>query len=169
MSRVSQVMGYGLWVMRESGFTLIELMVTVLIVGILASGALPLAQLVVQRAKEQELRTALWKMRDAIDAYKQAVDEGRIARKVDASGYPPNLRVLVDGVEDIKTPQKNKIYFLRRIPREPFAPADVPAADTWGKRSYESPPENPREGEDVFDVYSLAGGVGLNGIPYREW
>jgi general secretion pathway protein G len=153
----------------ERGFTLIELIITVAIVAILASAAMPLSQIAVQRAKEQELRTALRQIREAIDAYKQAADEGRVARAADQAGYPPSLDVLVMGVEDIKNPQKKAIYLLRRLPRDPFAPADLPAGETWGKRSYESPPDAPREGEDVFDVYSMAEGKGINGIPYREW
>ena len=140
------------------GFTLIELIVTVAIVAILASAALPLTQVAVQRGKEQDLRSALRQIRQAIDAYKQAADEGRISRKADESGYPPKLEVLAAGVEDIKSPQKKMIYFLRRVPRDPLAPADLSAADSWGKRSYASPPDDPREGEDVFDVYSMADG-----------
>lgn len=151
------------------GFTLIELIVTVAIVAILASAALPLTQIVVQRGKEQELRTALRHIREAIDAYKQAADDGRVLRAADASGYPPSLDALVAGVDDAKLPVKKSIYFLRRLPRDPFAPDALPAEQTWGKRSYDSPPENPREGKDVFDVYSLSEGKGLNGIPYREW
>jgi len=150
-------------------FTLIELIITVAIVAILASAALPLTQIVVQRGKEQALRTALRQVREAIDAYKQAADEGRVGRRADQSGYPPSLEVLAAGVEDIKSPQKKAIYLLRRLPRDPFAPADLPAAETWGRRSYASPSDDPREGEDVFDVYSMAEGKGLNGVPYREW
>jgi general secretion pathway protein G len=150
-------------------FTLVELIVTVAIVAILASAALPLAQIALQRGKEQEMRTALRQIREAIDAYKQAADDGRVAREADASGYPPSLDALVLGVDDVKLPVKKSIYFLRRLPRDPFAPDNLPAAETWGKRSYESPPDNPREGKDVFDVYSLNEGKGLNGVPYKEW
>jgi general secretion pathway protein G len=151
------------------GFTLIELVITVAIVAILASAAMPLTQIVVQRGKEQELRSALRQIREAIDAYKQAGDEGRIEKKADASGYPPALAVLVEGVEDVKKPDKPRIYFLRRLPRDPFAPDEVKADNTWGLRAYASPPDDPREGDDVFDVYSLTEGEGLNGVPYKEW
>jgi general secretion pathway protein G len=151
------------------GFTLVELIITVAIVAILASAALPLTQIALQRGKEQELRTALRQLREAIDAYKQAADDGRVVRAADASGYPPSLDALVLGVDDAKLPVKKSIYFLRRLPRDPFAPDNLPAAETWGKRSYESPPDSPREGKDVFDVYSLSEGRGLNGVPYREW
>lgn len=156
-------------VLPQQGFTLIELVITVAIVAILASAVLPLSQIAAQRAKEHELRAALRQIRGAIDAYKQYADEGRVARRADQSGYPASLEELFTGIDDIKDPRKRKIYFLRRLPRDPFAPTDLPAAETWGKRSYASPPDTPREGEDVFDVYSLAPGNGLNGIPYREW
>ncbi len=152
------------------GFTLIEMMITVVIVSILALGLVPLGELAVQRSKESDLRTALRQIRTALDAYKKAADEGKIERKADASGYPPSLEALVEGVADQKSPGKKQIYFLRRIPRDPFhGDASTPAARTWGLRSYESPPDNPRSGKDVFDVYSLAEGKGLSGVPYREW
>jgi general secretion pathway protein G len=153
------------------GFTLIELVVTVAIVGVLALGAVPLAELAARRAKEQDLRAALREIRTALDRYKQAVDEGRIARRADESGYPPSLEILAEGVLDAKDPQRRqRIYFLRRVPRDPFFPdATVPAARTWGLRSYASPHDAPAPGSDVFDVYSLAPGAGLNGVPYREW
>ena len=161
--------GRGVTPGRSPGFTLIELVITVAIVAILASAAVPLTQLAVQRGKEQELRGALRQIREAIDTYKQAGEEGRIEKKSDASGYPPALADLVKGIEDIKKPDKPRIYFLRRLPRDPFAADDVKAEDTWGLRAYASPPDDPREGADVFDVYPLAEGKGLNGVPYREW
>jgi general secretion pathway protein G len=152
------------------GFTLIELLVTLAILAVLASAVVPLAEVTVQRTKESELRSALRQIRGALDEYKRAVDEGRIVKKADESGYPPSLDVLVAGVPNEKDPKKAKIYFLRRIPRDPFGTdPSVPPARTWGLRSYASPHDAPAEGNDVFDVYSRAEGKGLNGIPYREW
>jgi general secretion pathway protein G len=145
------------------GFTLVELLVVVMIVALLASIAAPLAELSWQRGKEQELRYALRQIREAIDAYKRASDENRIERKADASGYPPTLAVLVEGVEDKSRPEKPKIFFLRRVPRDPITGED------WGLRSYASTASEPRPGKDVYDVYSRSEEVGLNKVPYREW
>ena len=155
---------------RKQGFTLIEVLITAAIVATLASIALPLSELAAQRTKETELRRALQQIRDALDAYKRAADEGRILRSTDQSGYPPALVALVEGVTDVKSPSHAQIYFLRRIPRDPlYADTNTPAERTWGMRSYESPPTDPKPGKDVFDVYSLSARTGLNGIPYKEW
>jgi len=164
------MIGRGAQATRAGGFTLIELVITVAIIALLASVAMPLNELVVQRAKEQDLRRALREIRDGIDRYKEASDEGRITKRVGESGYPRKLEDLVAGVEDAKSPKQERIYFLRRIPRDPFASDPTLAAvETWGKRSYASPPDDPSEGDDVFDVYSRAQGTGINGRPYREW
>ncbi len=158
---------------RGTGFTLIELMVTLAILALLASVAVPYGQLLYQRQKEAQLREALRQIRGALDAYRQAWREGRVeaVKTEGASGYPPDLDVLWRGISDAtRADASKKIYFLRRLPRDPFYPdASVAAAGTWGLRSYDSPPDVPAPGRDVFDVYSLSPGTGLNGIPYREW
>jgi general secretion pathway protein G len=154
----------------QSGFTFVELAVTLAIMGVLATVAVPMVELVAQRQKERELRTALIQVREAIDAYKRATDQGRIPVKIGDSGYPKTLSDLVDGVVDVKTPQRQKMYFLRRVPRDPMHPDPSAAAvETWGKRSYASPPDAPHEGDDVFDVFSLSSAKGINGIPYKDW
>lgn len=150
------------------GFTLIELVVAVAIVGVLAWMTVPLLEIAAQRQKEAELRLALRQIRGALDAYRQAVLDKRIEAAADASGYPPTLEALVEGVPDITRPDHRPIYFLRRLPRDPFS-GDAEAAVGWGKRSYASPPDTPREGADVFDVHSRSDKVGLNGVRYREW
>lgn len=153
------------------GFTLIEMVVTVAIVGLLASMAFPMAELASKRAREQELHRALREIRDALDAHRKAVEDGRIIQSLAQSGYPATLQALVDGVPDAASPdKKGRIYLLRRIPRDPMCgEAQVSAEATWGKRDYRSSADEPQEGEQVFDVYSLAPGTGLNGIPYRNW
>ena len=148
---------------RGQGFTLIELVITVAIVALLASVALPVSELAVQRTKEQELRRTLRQVRDAIDAYKQASDEGRIRKSIGDSGYPKKLEELAEGIDDQKSPKKEKIYFLRRLPKDPVS------GEEWGLRSYASPADSPREGKDVYDVYSRSDDLGLNKVPYKEW
>lgn len=156
----------GLW---GRGFSLVELLTSLVILGLLASLAMPLAQTTVRREKERELRKALRELRTGIDAYKAATSDGRIAVEADASGYPRNLNVLVAGAPSARKDGLT-LYFLRRIPRDPFHPDQTtPAPETWGQRSSASPPDRPERGDDVFDVYSMSAGMALNGIPYKEW
>jgi len=155
---------------RARGFTLIELVITLAIIALLTTAALPLAQLVAKREKEAELRVALRDIRGALDAYRRAAQTGHIKQEVGSSGFPPDLKSLYIGVEDQGSPDNVKLYFLRRIPRDPFFPdAAAAAEDSWGLRSYKSAPDDPQPGDDVYDVYSLSNGTGLNGVHYREW
>jgi general secretion pathway protein G len=158
------------WMARQGGFTLMELVVTLALLGLLAMLAAPLAEVTVQRSREQALRESLREVRTAIDRYKAAVDSGLIKREAGDSGYPPSLHALVDGVANQKSPNGEKMYFLRRVPRDPFAPDPGLAPEkTWVLRAYASAPDSPSAGADVFDVSTAADGNGLNGVPYREW
>lgn len=155
---------------RQSAFTFVEVMITLAIMAVLAMVSVPMLQFVEQRKREQDLRTALMQIREALDAYKRASDQGRIVVRVGESGYPKSLEQLVEGVDDQRSPAKQKMYFLRRLPADPMSAGVNPKpADTWGLRSYASPPDEPAEGDDVFDVYSRSDKMGLNGVPYREW
>lgn len=154
---------------RHRGFTLIEMLVVVAIVSILATIGLPLTEIAQRRNQEESLRLSLREIRSALDAYKKAMDQGRILRSVGETGYPANLEVLVNGVVDAQSPRGERIYFLRTLPRDPFAPPETPAAETWALRSYDSPPDDPQPGRDVFDVHSKSTALGLNGVAYRLW
>lgn len=146
---------------RQNGLTLVELIVTVAILGILASAALPVARFELKRQKERMLRSELREMRDAIDGYKYAADRGAFLIKIDTFGYPPTLDALVEGVDV----QGKKVKFLRRVPVDPMtgkaewrlrSVQDDPTTESWG-------------GQNVFDVSSTSDGVGLNGRRYSEW
>jgi general secretion pathway protein G len=146
---------------HEAGLTLVELIVTVAILGFLASAAVPLARWNIKRVKERELHTDLWQMRKAIDAYKDAADKGGIQTKVDSQNYPPDLETLVKGVEI----QGKKVRFLRRIPIDPMT-----GKQEWGLRSMQDDPNGDSYGgQSVFDVYSKSQGTALNGTKYAEW
>lgn len=155
--------------MRGRGFTLIEMLVVLAMLGVLASAARPLLELSAQRSSEQELRLALRTLRGALDAYKRAADAGSVLQGPEDSGYPADLKLLVDGVPDAKSPNGRKLYFLRRLPRDPFAPAELPAAETWGLRAYDSPVDDPRAGKDVYDVHSRSERKALDGSRLKDW
>jgi general secretion pathway protein G len=146
---------------HDSGLTLVELIITVAIVGILATAALPVAKFQVKRAKERELRRDLWEMRDAIDRYKDAADRGAMQIKADSQGYPPDLQTLVDGV-DVK---EKKVRFLRAIPTDPMT-----KSTDWGLRSNQDDADaDSWGGQNVFDVYSKSYGTALDGTKYSTW
>jgi len=154
----------------EAGFTLIELVVTLAIIAVLGLMTVPVAQITLQRSKEQDLRLALREIRQALDAHKRAVDEGQIQPPDGGSGYPSSLQALVDGVPRSADPKDGKVYFLRRVPRDPMADApELSAEATWGLRSFDSEASDPRAGVDIYDVHSRSDRVGLNGVAYRWW
>ncbi len=145
----------------ERGLTLVELLVTVAILSILASAAIPVARFQIKREKERELHRDLWMMRDAIDHYKDAADRGAFQTKVDSQNYPPDLETLVTGVDV----QGKKVRFLRRIPIDPM----TGQAD-WGLRSMQDDPDSDSSGgQSVFDVHSKSTGTALDGTKYADW
>ena len=150
------------------GFTLVELLVVMGVLAVLAALLMPLAELQVQRDRERELKQALWQIRDAIDAYHRAAGAGTVAVVSGESPYPPTLLALTQGVPDARNAGRLN-YFLRRMPRDPFADPALPAEATWALRSYLSPPNNPQPGRDVYDVASRSPQVGLNGVPLKDW
>lgn len=151
------------------GFSFIELLATLVILGVLATIAVPAIQITIQQKKESEFKKSLHEVRTAIDNYKIAYDNKRIRNEIGKSGYPPNLQVLVDGVIDERSPNQDKIYFLRRLPQDPFVDSKQGTNGNWGVRSYNSSADDPKEGDDVYDIYSTSTGVGLNGNKYRQW
>ena len=145
----------------EAGLTLVELIITITIVAILASAAIPIARFQVKRQKERELRRDLWEMRDAIDHYKDAADKGAFQTKMDSINYPPDLETLVKGVDV----QDKKVKFLRRIPIDPM----TGTAD-WGLRSNQDDADSDSfGGQNVFDVHSKSTDTALDGTKYATW
>lgn len=162
--------------LRRGGFTLIEMMVTLAIVGLLALTSTPLIELTARRHKEADLREALRVIRTGLDAYKTAVDTGVLPKVAGASGYPPTLDTLTeslqraDSSDATSTNAGSRIIILRRLPRDPFvADALVPAAQTWNTRSYGSRSDDPQPGDDVFDVSSRSTQTALDGSVYASW
>lgn len=154
----------------QNGVTLIELVIVVAIVAILASAVMPLAGVSSKRSNEFELKNRLRIIRAAIDQYKRAYDDKKIVNEIDRSGYPESLGELVEGVVDVKDPDGKKIYFLRRIPRDPMSENEfLSSSETWEIRSYEGEPDNFSGGDDVFDIRSSSDKIALNGTPYKEW
>lgn len=171
----------------SSGFSLIELMVTLAVLAVLATAIMPLAKTAVKREKEIELRRNLRLIREAIDAYKKLADEKRIEVEADTEGYPPDLETLVKGVEvkaaaagttaapgpgvapplaKASTKEEKKIVkFLRRIPRDPMTDST-----DWGLRSYQDKPDSEFwGGENVYDVYTRSNATALDGTKYKDW
>jgi general secretion pathway protein G len=152
-------------VSRQSGFTLLELVVTATVLLILASVTVPLARNGLKRQQELELRRDLREMRLAIDDYRKQAEQQKIkAPPAEANFYPESLEVLVEGVPAAGSISR-KVRFLRRIPVDPLT-----GKAEWGLRSSSDDANSTSwGGGHVYDVYSLSPGRGMNGIPYREW
>ncbi len=149
---------------KQKGMTLIELTVTLAILSILATGILPLSKITYKRAKEIKLRRNLRIIRTALDEYKKLADENKIKTDITDSGYPENLRVLVEGVELVDQIKRKK-KFLRKIPKDPMT-----EDGKWGLRSYSDEPDSTVwGGQDVYDIYSLSSEKALDGTYYRDW
>ncbi len=153
---------------RADGYSFVELLVVTTIILILASAVQPLARVTIQRQKESELRRALRDMRDAIDKFKDAADQGMIPStelKAGSEGYPPDLETLVEGVSVANDASGRKLKLLRRVPLDPM----TGQAD-WGLRAYQDKPDATTwGGQNVFDVRSLSGGTALDGSKYKDW
>lgn len=165
-------------VRSAAGFTLVELVITLAIVGLVAMAALPLYEVTSTRFKEAELRQALRTIRVGLDAYKGAVDTGLLPRAAGESGFPPNLDILTQPLDTVGSrdlsptgaPAAQRLVILRQLPRDPFyLDKQVPAAQTWSTRAYGSRTDDPQPGTDVFDVSSTSTRVGLDGTPYSSW
>jgi general secretion pathway protein G len=152
------------------GYTLVELLVVMAILGILAAAVMPLGEALMRAQQERQLRLALADIRQAIDEYKRAADKGHIRADASEAGYPRSLQSLVSGVADTRPGSSGQMmYFLRQLPRDPFAAPDLPAEATWRVRSYASPPDRPAPGADVFDVASSSDGAAMDGSRLRDW
>jgi len=158
-----------LW--AAAGFSLVELLAVLAILGTLAAAIMPLGETILAAQRERELRHALWEIRGALDEYRQAAQTlGLSAGTAGESGYPPSLKALVDGLPDPRPEAGGlRIRFLRSIPRDPFADPALPPEATWRLRSYASPADRPEAGADIFDVKSSSQGVGLDGSRHDSW
>jgi general secretion pathway protein G len=165
--------------LSAAGFTLIELVITLALVGLLAMVALPLYEITQTRLKEMELRQALRTIRSGLDAYKAASDSGALPKAAGESGFPPSLEVLTQPLDiavkrdfgvGLGNSEPKRLVILRQLPRDPFFPdPQTPASETWNTRAYASRPDDTQPGTDVFDVSSKSERIGLDGTAYNTW
>jgi len=154
--------------LKEDGYSFVELLVVSAVLMILASAAMPLTKVIIQRQREVALRRSLREIRVAIDRFKDAADQGVISAahlEPGSEGYPPGLEVLVDGFPLTDGASEKIFKFLRRIPLDPMT-----RSYEWGMRSYQDRHDaRTWGGQNVFDVYTKSGSTGLDGTKYRNW
>jgi general secretion pathway protein G len=150
------------------GYTLVELLVVMAVLATLAAMAMPMAEVVAQREREQELKRSLWEIRDAIDSYRRARESGALSADSGTSPYPSSLDALTQLGFDARAATKGQpLRFLRRVPRDPFADPSLPTS--WAQRSFLSDADNPKAGADVYDVFSRSERKALNGTALKDW
>jgi general secretion pathway protein G len=159
---------------HSNGYSLVELLAVLAILGVLVAMAMPMAEMSAERSREQELKRALWEIRDALDAYHDARLSGAIVAPAGADStapaYPPTLQALTTLQSDLRPTHHGEVLrFLRRVPRDPFADSTIPPEQSWGLRGYMSEADKPMPGPEVYDVYSLSNGTALNGVPLAQW
>lgn len=153
---------------RARGFTILEIIISVIILSVLTAAAVPMVRNSVKRQREIDLRVALRQLRQAIDRYVEYAathqNEIPIELKTPPPYCPKDLKVL-EGFERANTATPSKVRFIRKIPTDPMTDSD-----DWGKRSYkDDPTASSWGGEDVFDVHSNSDGTALNGTKYKDW
>lgn len=154
--------GKRVFVVRQRGVTLLEMIVVITILLILMGAAVPVMKVSIRRQREVDLRRALWEMRTAIDRYRDAADKNAFQIKLGSEGYPPDMDTLVNGVE---IAGGKKLRFLRRIPVDPMT-----GNSDWGLRSMQDDPKSDSwGGQNVFDVYTKSTGTALNDTKYKDW
>jgi general secretion pathway protein G len=167
---------------KESGVTLLELLITISIVMILASAAMPLSKMMTKRTHELELRQELRRVRTAIDQFKTDWSrEGNIPGGVlcqknlltckevsGTSGYPKSVDVLLKlelTGEQAAVGGKTMWRYLRKLPVDP-----ITGKADWRWRCYSDPPDTESWcGEDVYDLSSSSKELASDGTKYKDW
>ena len=149
-----------------AGFTLLELILTLAILAVLTTAAIPIARNDAKRRREVRLKYTLETLRNALDRYHTDCVNGLVGpldRKLNDEFYPTSLEVLVEGIHPPNT--TTTIKYLREIPIDPMT-----GTREWGMRSVQDDPKSESwGGENVWDVYSKSEETALNGTKYKDW